>query len=162
FREFAVTLSVAIGVSMFVSLTTTPMLCARFLKVDHGGHNWAYRLSQKAFYGIVRFFYRILLGVLRRLVAVLLNSLIIIGVTCDLYVAIPKGFFPQQDTGRINGYIQGDQDISFAAMSEKLKAFNKIVRDDPAVDTVAAFTGGGNGTSTSRLFAQLKLLDERK
>jgi multidrug efflux pump len=64
--------------------------------------------------------------------------------------------FPQQDTGRINGYIQGDQDISFAAMSEKLKEFNKIVMDDPAIDTVTAFTGGGNGTSTSRMFAQLK------
>jgi multidrug efflux pump len=162
FREFAVTLSVAIGVSMFVSLTTTPMLCARFLKVDHGGHNWAYRLAENAFNGIVRFYDRILRVVLRHQFAVLLITLITIGVTGYLYVAIPKGFFPQQDTGRINGYIQGDQDISFAAMSEKLKAFNKIVMDDPAVDTVAAFTGGGNGTSTSRLFAQLKPLDERK
>src|SRR5215472_8434164 len=162
FREFAVTLSVAIGVSMFVSLTTTPMLCARFLKVDHGGHNWAYRLAENAFNGIVRFYDRILRVVLRHQFAVLLTTLITIGVTGYLYVTIPKGFFPQQDTGRINGYIQGDQDISFAAMSEKLKAFNKIVMDDPAVDTVAAFTGGGNGTSTSRLFAQLKLLDERK
>ena len=71
-------------------------------------------------------------------------------------------FFPQQDTGRINGYIQGDQDISFVAMSDKLKEFNEIVMNDPAVDTVTAFTGGGNGTSTSRMFAQLKPLEERK
>ncbi len=162
FREFAVTLSVAIGVSMFVSLTTTPMLCARFLKVDQGRHNWAYRLAENAFYGVVRFYDRILRVVLRHQFAVLLITLATIVVTGYLYVAVPKGFFPQQDTGRINGYIQGDQDISFAAMSEKLKEFNKIVMDDPAVDTVTAFTGGGNGTSTSRLFAQLKPLEERK
>src|SRR5260370_37766754 len=74
----------------------------------------------------------------------------------------PRSLFPQQDTGRINGYIQGDQDISFAAMSEKLKQFNAIVMADPAVDTVTAFTGGGNGTSTSRIVAQLKPLEQRK
>ena len=162
FREFAVTLSVAIGVSMFVSLTTTPMLCARFLKVDTGRHNWAYRLAENAFNGVVRFYDRILRVVLRHQFAVLLTTIITIVVTGYLYVAVPKGFFPQQDTGRINGYIQGDQDISFAAMSEKLKDFNKIVMEDPAVDTVTAFTGGGNGTSTSRMFAQLKPLEERK
>jgi multidrug efflux pump len=162
FREFAVTLSVAIGVSMFVSLTTTPMLCARFLKVDRGQHNWAYRLGENAFNGVVRFYDRILRVVLRHQFAVLLITIITVVVTGYLYVAVPKGFFPQQDTGRINGYIQGDQDISFAAMSEKLKLFNKIVMDDPAVDTVTAFTGGGNGTSTSRIFAQLKPLEDRK
>jgi len=162
FREFAVTLSVAIGVSMFVSLTTTPMLCARFLKVDTGRHNWAYRLAENAFNGVVRFYDRILRVVLRHQFAVLLTTIITIVVTGYLYVAVPKGFFPQQDTGRINGYIQGDQDISFAAMSGKLKEFNKIVMEDPAVETVTAFTGGGNGTSTSRMFAQLKPLEERK
>jgi len=162
FREFAVTLSVAIVVSMFVSLTTTPMLCARFLKVDTGRHNRAYRLAEGAFNGIVRFYDRLLRVVLRNQFAVLVITLVTIAVTAYLYVAVPKGFFPQQDTGRINGYIQGDQDISFAAMSEKLKQFNAIVMKDPAVDTVTAFTGGGNGTSTSRMFAQLKPLDERK
>ena len=162
FREFAVTLSVAIAVSMFVSLTTTPMLCARFLKVDTGRHNWAYRLAENAFNGIVRFYDRILRVVLRHQFAVLLITVITIFFTGYLYVAVPKGFFPQQDTGRINGYIQGDQDISFASMSEKLKEFNQIVMADPAVDTVTSFTGGGNGTSTSRMFAQLKPLDERK
>jgi multidrug efflux pump len=162
FREFAVTLSVAIGVSMFVSLTTTPMLCARFLTVDRGRHNWAYRLAENAFNGVVRLYDRVLRVVLRHQFAVLLITLATIVVTGYLYVAVPKGFFPQQDTGRINGYIQGDQDISFAAMSEKLKEFNKIVADDAAVDSVTSFTGGGNGTSTSRMFAQLKPLDERK
>ena len=162
FREFAVTLSVAIGVSMFVSLTATPMLCARFLQTNGRRHNAAYRLAESAFNGIVRFYDRILRVVLRHQFAVLLITLGTIALTGYLYVAVPKGFFPQQDTGRINGYIQGDQDISFAAMSEKLRAFNDIVMSDPAVDTVAAFTGGGNGTSTSRLFAQLKPLEERK
>ena len=163
FREFAVTLSVAIGVSMFVSLTATPMLCARFLKVDSGGeHNFAYRLAEGAFNGVVRFYDRLLRVVLRHQFAVLMLTIVTVFVTGYLYYAVPKGFFPQQDTGRINGYIQGDQDISFVAMSEKLKAFNKIVMADPAVDTVTAFTGGGNGTSTSRLFAQLKPLDVRK
>jgi multidrug efflux pump len=162
FREFAVTLSVAIGVSMFVSLTTTPMLCARFLRVDHGGHGFLYRLAENAFNGVVRFYDRILRVVLRHQLAVLLITLVTVFFTGYLYYAVPKGFFPQQDTGRINGYIQGDQDISFASMSEKLKQFNAMVMSDPAVDTVTAFTGGGNGTSTSRLFAQLKPLDERR
>jgi multidrug efflux pump len=162
FREFAVTLSVAIGVSMFVSLSATPMLCARFLRVDRSEHNFAYRLAENGFKGIVRFYDRLLCVVLRHQFAVLLLTIVTVFVTGYLYYAVPKGFFPQQDTGRINGYIQGDQDISFAAMSEKLKAFNKIVMADPAVDSVTAFTGGGNGTSTSRMFAQLKPLDERK
>jgi multidrug efflux pump len=162
FREFAVTLSVAIGVSMFVSLTATPMLCARFLRVDRGQHNFAYRLAENAFKGVVRFYDRLLRVVLRHQFAVLLFTIATVFVTGYLYYALPKGFFPQQDTGRVNGYIQGDQDISFVAMSEKLRAFNKIVMADPAVDSVTAFTGGGNGTSTSRLFATLKPLEERK
>jgi multidrug efflux pump len=161
-REFAVTLSVAIGVSMFVSLTTTPMLCARFLKVDHGRHNWANRMAERAFNGIVRFYDRILCVALRHQFAILLLTFGTVILTGYLYWATPMSLFPQQDTGRINGYIQGDQDISFVAMSEKLREFNKIVMDDPAIDTVTAFTGGGNGTSTSRMFAQLKPLDERK
>lgn len=162
FREFAVTLSVAIGVSMFVSLTATPMLCARFLRVDGGRHGFLYRLAEGAFNGVVRLYDRILRVVLRHQFAVFVLTIVTIFFTGYLYIAVPKGFFPQQDTGRINGYIQGDQDISFAAMSDKLRAFNQIVMSDPAVDTVAAFTGGGNGTSTSRLFAQLRPLEERK
>jgi multidrug efflux pump len=163
FREFAVTLSVAIVVSMFVSLTATPMLCARFLKVGSDRkHNFAYRLAEGAFNGIVRLYDRILRVVLRHQFAVLFLTIVTVFFTGYLYYAVPKGFFPQQDTGRITGFIQGDQDISFAAMSEKLRAYNKIVMADPAVQSVTAFTGGGNGTSTSRMFAQLKPLDERK
>jgi len=79
-----------------------------------------------------------------------------------LFVRTPKGFFPQQDTGRINGLIQGDQDLSFAAMSQKMREFTDIVMQDPAIDSVTAFAGGGNGGSTARMFAQLKPLSERK
>jgi multidrug efflux pump len=162
FREFAVTLSVAIGVSLFVSLTATPMLCAHFLRIQYGRHNFAYRLAEGAFNGLVRGYDRCLRVVLRYQFVVLLVTIGTVILTGYLYYAVPKGFFPQQDTGRITGYIQGDQDISFVAMSEKLKKLNDIVMADPAVDTVTAFTGGGNGTSTSRMFSQLKPLEERK
>jgi multidrug efflux pump len=161
-REFAVTLSVAIVVSLFVSLTTTPMLCAHFLRVNGKRHGFAYRLAENAFNGLVRFYDRCLCVVLRHQLAMLLVTVGTVFVTGYLYYAAPMSLFPQQDTGRINGYIQGDQDVSFTAMSDKLKQFNDIVMQDPAVDTVTAFTGGGNGTSTSRMFAQLKPLDERK
>jgi len=162
FREFAVTLSVAIGVSLFVSLTATPMLCAHFLRIQDGRHNFAYRLAEGAFNRLVRGYDRCLRVVLRYQFVVLLVTIGTVILTGYLYYAVPKGFFPQQDTGRITGYIQGDQDISFVAMSEKLKKLNDIVMADPAVDTVTAFTGGGNGTSTSRMFSQLKPLEERK
>jgi multidrug efflux pump subunit AcrB len=162
FREFAVTLSVAIGVSLFVSLTATPMLCAHFLRIQGGRHNFAYRLAEGAFNALVRGYDRCLRVVLRYQFVVLLVTIGTVILTGYLYYAVPKGFFPQQDTGRITGYIQGDQDISFVAMSEKLKKLNDIVMADPAVDTVTAFTGGGNGTSTSRMFSQLKPLEERK
>src|SRR5579863_8343983 len=162
-REFAVTLSVAIVVSLFVSLTATPMLCAHFLRIDSGKrHGFFYRVAEGAFNGLVRFYDRCLSVVLRHQFVMLLITIGTVFLTGYLYYSAPMSLFPQQDTGRINGYIQGDQDISFDAMSEKLKAFNKIVMDDPAVDSVTAFTGGGNGTSTSRMFAQLKPLEERK
>ncbi len=162
FREFAVTLSVAIGVSLFVSLTATPMLCAHFLRHESGPHNLIYRFFEKAFNAVLRTYDRALRVVLRHQFAVLLITIGTIFLTAYLYKAIPKGFFPQQDTGRITGYIQGDQDISFAAMSQKLRQFTDIVLNDPAIDTVTSFTGGGGGTSTARMFAQLKPLEERK
>jgi multidrug efflux pump len=162
-REFAVTLSVAIIVSLFVSLTTTPMLCAHFLRINTGKqHGLAYRIAEGAFNGLVHFYDRCLRVVLRHQFAMLLLTFGTVALTVYLYFTTPMSLFPQQDTGRINGYIQGDQDISFAAMSEKLNQFNKIVMADPAVDSVSAFTGGGNGTSTSRMFAGLKPLAERK
>src|SRR5262249_19765146 len=123
-REFAVTLSVAIIVSLFVSLTTTPMLCAHFLRVNTGKHGLAYRIAENAFNALLHFYDRCLRVVLRHQLAMLLVTLGTVALTIYLYFSTPMSLFPQQDTGRINGYIQGDQDISFAAMSEKLKEFN--------------------------------------
>jgi len=162
FREFAVVLSVAIGVSLFVSLTTTPMMCARFLKHESGQHNRLYRFSENAFNRLLRTYDVSLRWVLRHQFLILLITFGTIVVNGYLFYKTPKGFFPQQDTGRFTGVIQGDQDLSFAAMSQKMREFTDIVLKDPAVDTVTSFTGGGSGGSTARMFGQLKPLSERK
>jgi multidrug efflux pump len=162
-REFAVTLSVAIGVSLFVSLTTTPMMCARFLRHDRKKkHGFFYRLSEEGFNRMLSGYDHALRWVLRHEFLVLCLTIFTAGLSVYMFTAVNKGFFPQQDTGRLNGYIQGDQDTSFAEMSKKMRAFTDIVLADPAVETVNSFTGGGNGTSTARMFAQLKSLEERK
>ena len=145
FREFAVVLSVAIGVSLFVSLTTTPMMCARFLKHETGQHNRLYRFSENAFNRLLRTYDVSLRWVLRHQFLILLLTLGTIVVNGYLFYKTPKGFFPQQDTGRFTGMIQGDQDLSFASMSQKMREFTDIVLKDPAVDTVTSFTGGGSG-----------------
>jgi multidrug efflux pump len=162
FREFAVVLSVAIAVSLFVSLTTTPMMCALFLRPETGKHNRLYRFSENTFNRLLKTYDFSLRWVLRHQFLILLLTIGTVCLNVYLFVKTPKGFFPQQDTGRINGSIQGDQDLSFAAMSKKMRALTDIVSQDPAVDTVTSFTGGGSGGSTARLFAQLKPLNERK
>src|SRR6266481_143745 len=162
FREFAVVLSVAIGVSLFVSLTTTPMMCALFLKRDTGHHGRAYRLSEGIFKRLLRTYAISLRWVLRHQFLILLVTIGTVCLNVYLFWVTPKGFFPQQDTGRLNGMIQGDRDLSFAAMSQKMRVFTDIVSKDPAVDSVTSFTGGGSGGSTARMFAQLKPLSERK
>ena len=162
FREFAVVLSVAIGVSLFVSLTATPMMCARFLRHDTGRHGLAYRFSEGIFNRLLRTYDISLRWVLRHQFLILLVTIATVCVNVYLFWATPKGFFPQQDTGRVSGMIQGDQDLSFAAMSQKMRVFTDIVAKDPAVDSVTSFTGGGSGGSTARMFAQLKPLNERK
>src|SRR5215470_3166034 len=162
FREFAVVLSVAIGVSLFVSLTTTPMMCARFLRHETGQHNRLYRFSESAFNRLLRTYDVSLRWVLRHQFLILLVTLGTIFLNVYLFVRTPKGFFPQQDTGRFTGLIQGDQDLSFAAMSKKMRDFTDIVLQDPAVDSVTSFTGGGSGGSTARMFCQLKPLSQRK
>jgi multidrug efflux pump len=162
FREFAVVLSVAIGVSLFVSLTTTPMMCARFLRSETGKHNKLYRFSENAFNRLLQIYDSSLGWVLRHQFLILLVTIGTVCLNVYLFYQTPSSFFPQQDTGRINGSIQGDQDLSFAAMSKKMRALTDIVAQDPAVDTVTAFTGGGSGGSTARMFAQLKPLEERK
>ena len=162
FREFAVVLSVAIGVSLLISLTTTPMMCARFLRRETGQHNRLYRFSENVFNRLLRSYDFSLRWVLRHQFLILLVTFGTVCLNIYLFVQTPKGFFPQQDTGRFSGMIQGDQDLSFAAMSEKMRLFTDIVMNDPAVDTVTAFTGGGSGGSTARMFGQLKPLSERK
>jgi multidrug efflux pump len=165
FREFAVTLSVAILVSLVVSLTTTPMMCSRLLKHQRAeDHGRVYRATEKVFVWILRLYDRSLTWVLRHPAPMLALLLITIGVNIYLLVIVPKGFFPQQDTGRVNGGIQGAQDSSFNAMRQRMTRFVDIVKADPAVASVVAFTGGGGGTTTNtgRMFISLKPLDERQ
>ncbi|HMD40632.1 MAG TPA: multidrug efflux RND transporter permease subunit [Candidatus Acidoferrum sp.] len=159
FREFAVVLSVAIAVSLFVSLTTTPMMCARFLKHESGKHNWIYNFFENAFNWIVHIYDEALKWVLRRQLLILGLTFLTAVLCVYLFLHVNTGFFPQQDTGRINGMIQGDQDLSFSDMAAKTREFENIVLKDPAVDTVTAFTSGG---SSARMFSQLKPLNQRK
>ncbi|HKV24241.1 MAG TPA: multidrug efflux RND transporter permease subunit [Candidatus Acidoferrum sp.] len=162
FREFAVVLSVAIAVSLFVSLTTTPMMCARFLKHESGKHNWIYRFFESAFNNLLHVYDLSLRWVLRRQLLILGATFLTAILCAYLFFHVNSGFFPQQDTGRISGIIQGDQDLSFTAMAQKMRRFTQIVMEDPAVDTITSFTGGGSGGSTARMFGQLKPLSERK
>jgi multidrug efflux pump len=163
FREFAVTLSVAILVSLVVSLTTTPMMCSRLLKHNEE-HGRLYRASERVFQWILSLYERSLTWVLRHPAPMLLVLLITIGVNVYLLWIVPKGFFPQQDTGRLAGGIQGAQDSSFTAMRQRMARFVDIIKSDPAVANVVAFTGSGGGTTTNtgRMFISLKPLDERK
>ena len=165
FREFAVTLSVAILVSLVVSLTTTPMMSSRLLK--HQGkddHGRLYRTTENMFAWVLRRYEESLTWVLRHPAPTLAVLLITIAVNVYLFVIVPKGFFPQQDTGRLAGGIQGAQDSSFTAMKQRMTAFVDVVKADPAVAAVIAFTGSGGGTTTNtgRMFVSLKPLEERK
>ncbi|HYA27629.1 MAG TPA: efflux RND transporter permease subunit, partial [Acidobacteriota bacterium] len=165
FREFAVTLSIAIGVSLAVSLTTTPMMCAKLL-VPHNQerHGGFYRASERLFDWVLRKYEMALQWVLRHQALTLLVTVITMGTTTYLYVIIPKGFFPQQDTGRINGSIVGDQDISFQSMRSRITQLANIVAKDSDVAAVLAFNGGGfggRGLNTGNMFMTLKPLAER-
>jgi multidrug efflux pump len=161
FREFAITLAVAIGVSMIVSLTTTPMMCARFLVPENQRHHgWFYRAGERFFDWLVQGYDRTLTGVLNHPLPTLLILLGAVALNVYLYAMVPKGFFPQQDTGRLTGSIVGAQDISFPAMRDKLQAFVDIVRSDPAVDNVVGFTGGSS-VNTGRVFVQLRDENQR-
>ncbi len=165
FREFAVTLAVAVTISMVVSLSTTPMLCSKFLRAEHGRkHNLAYRVSERFFEGLLQLYGKSLAWVLRHPQSTLAVLFITIGFNVYLYVIVPKGFFPQQDTGRLMGSVQASQDISFPAMREKVLKFLTIVKSDPAVQSVSGFVGGGPGggsVNSAFSFIQLKPLDER-
>jgi multidrug efflux pump subunit AcrB len=167
FREFAVTLSVAVAVSLAVSLTTTPMMCAALLRGrDQRRHGRLCRASERAFNGILRLYERTLAWVLCHQRFTMAIMLLTVGLTVCLYIVIPKGFFPQQDTGRLTGTILADQDTSFQRMQHFLAEFAQVTHDDPAVNNVIAFTGGGGGggsaANTGRMFVALKPLAERR
>ena len=160
FREFAITLSVAILVSLAVSLTTTPMMCAYFIPDRPERRGRLYRWSERGFDWLVAAYGQTLDWALRHSLAVMLILAGVLALNAYLYLVIPKGFFPQQDTGRLIGRIQGDQSTSFQLMRGKLRQFVDVVREDPAVDAVVGFTGGGQ-TNGGSVFVSLKPRAER-
>lgn len=166
FREFAVTLSVAILMSLVVSLTTTPMLSSRFLEPhSRRKHGKIYKLSERFFNWMLSEYERGLDWVLKRWVLMLVVTVLTTGVAMYLYVIVPKGFFPEQDSGRLIGSIQGQQDISFDAMQAKAYSIVKIVEKDPAVENTMMFLGGGgpggSSSNSARMFVMLKPLNKR-
>ncbi len=163
FREFAVTLSVAIVMSLIVSLTTTPMMCAKFLRPERGSHGRLYRLSERGFEWLHRHYETSLRWVLRHSALTLAVAVLTVCINIYLYTVVPKGFFPVQDTGRIFGSVQADQATSFQSMREKLAAYVDVIMADPAVANTVGLAGGQSGaTNTARVFMALKPLSERK
>jgi len=166
FREFAVTLSVAIAVSLLVSLTTTPMLCAKFLKSrDESRHGRIYRASERIFQSAHNEYARALRWVLRHQVLMLCVTIGTFALNIYLYIIVPKGFFPQQDTGRMGGRTMAAQDIAFPAMRDKQRDLAQMTLDDPAVLSATAFVGGGGpgggSTNIGNMFIALKPLNQR-
>ncbi|HEV2380077.1 MAG TPA: multidrug efflux RND transporter permease subunit [Terriglobia bacterium] len=160
FHEFAVTLSVAIVVSMVVSLTTTPAMCAHLLK-EQESHGWLYQTSERGFNWVIKTYGRTLSTVLNFPAVTLAILLATIALNVYLYIRVPKGFFPQQDNGRMMGAIMADQDTSFQAMQNILLQMVNIVKADPAVDTVNGWVGGGT-LNSARMFISLTPLAQRK
>ncbi len=169
FREFAMTITIAIVISLVISLTTTPMMCAVLLRADRRQpHGWIYRASERVFEAMLNGYRRTLAIALRHPLSVMLVLAATLGLNFHLYGVVPKGFVPQQDTGLLVGSIQADQNISFQLMKQKLTQFITIVKSDPAVDVAVGFTGGGGpgpgaaSTNAGTVFASLKPLSERK
>ncbi len=164
FREFALTLSIAIFISLVISLTTTPMLCALLLRTKSGEE--AQKPARRTFFDrLLGGYERSLIWALRHRLLVLLILAATIALNVELFRIVPKGFFPQQDTGRLVGVLRGDQSVSFQAMSQKLTQMIAIVRKDPAIDNVIGFTGAGSGggaaVNTASIYVNLKPLRER-
>jgi multidrug efflux pump len=157
FREFAVTLSAAIGVSLLISLSTTPMMCAQILRPPkEEKHNWLYRSFQWVFDLLLKIYRAMLTWVMRHQPLTLGVTILTAALTIFLYTKIPTGFFPQQDTGRVMGSVQADQDISFAAMKQKMEQFVSIVMKDSNVQTIVGFAGGNTAKNQGRMFITLK------
>src|ERR1700723_3094358 len=162
FREFAVTLSIAIGVSLLVSLTTTPTMCAKFLRPPReNGHNRFYRASEWVFDKTLAVYRHSLKFVLRHQFVTLVVTFLVACLSGYLYYIVPKGFFPQQDTGRIMGSVQAAQDISFQAMRGKMERYVNIVMADPSVNTIVGFAGGNTVSNQGWFFIMLKPLEQR-
>ncbi len=167
FREFSVTLSCAILISLVLSLTTTPMMCAIFLRSEQGqAHGRIYRASEAVFEFLRHTYERTLGWALRHSRLMLFLTLLTLATSIMLFIYIPKGFFPEQDIGRLTGTIQAAQDISFQAMREKLKEVVDVIRTDPDVVDAVGFSGGpgggGSTTNTARMFISLKPFETRK
>ncbi len=161
FREFAMVISISIMISLAVSLTTTPMMCAVLLRHQTSEHGRIYRFSERFFDAMLGVYRRTLAVALRHPALMMMTLAVVLGLNFYLYDVIPKGFFPQQDTGRLTGSIQADQSISFQLMQQKLTQFINIIKGDAAVETVVGFTGGGQ-TNSGFVFVSLKPLSERK
>jgi hydrophobe/amphiphile efflux-1 (HAE1) family protein len=164
FREFAITVSVALVLSLLISLTLTPMMCAYLLKPESKEHGWLYRLSERGFDGLLNLYEIGLKIVLRHRFITLMTMLGTIALTGSLYVLIPKGFFPEQDTGLIIGLSEAAQDISFQAMAERQQALLNALMRDPAVASVGAAVGAGGGNTTvnnGRVYIALKPKTQR-
>jgi len=164
FREFAVTVSVALLLSLVISRTLTPMMCAYLLKPESNEHGWLYRMCERGFDGLLHVYEAGLKIVLRHQFLTLMVMFATIATTGYLYVVIPKGFFPQQDTGLIIGQSEAAQDISFQAMEQRQQALLDALMRDPAVATVGSAVGAGGGSYTlndGRVFIQLKPAEQR-
>jgi multidrug efflux pump len=163
FREFAVTLSTAILVSMVISLTTTPMMCAYILKSERGRkHGRIYLANERAFAWVQSIYRRSLTWVLDNPTITMIALVLTIAFNVVLIYNMPKGFFPQQDTGAIVGGVQGPQDSSFAAMNNAIQQIGRVIKNDPGVANVIEFTGGQGATNTAFVYISLKPLAERK
>jgi multidrug efflux pump len=170
FREFALTLSIAILISLVVSLTTTPMMCAQVLRRERAAQGRFMSAMERGFDAMRDFYGRTLRVALEHPRTVMVVLALTVGLNFYLYTIIPKGFFPQQDTGTLTGNLRADQSISFQAMAQKLRSVMTIVQADPAVQDVVGFTGGGGGgpgggggaTNTANIFVGLKPLSVRK
>jgi hydrophobe/amphiphile efflux-1 (HAE1) family protein len=164
FREFAITVSVSLVLSLLISLTLTPMMCARLLKPESKEHGWLYGLSERGFDGLLNLYEAGLKIVLRHRFITLMTMLGTIALTGYLYMVIPKGFFPEQDTGLIIGLSEAAQDISFQAMAERQQALLNALMRDPAVASVGAAVGAGGGNTTvnnGRVYIALKPKSQR-
>jgi multidrug efflux pump len=163
FREFAVTLSVAVMISLVISLTTTPMMCAYLLRrsIEERAPNRLQRFAENTFTHVLKTYERSLDWALGNKGLVMLSLLAVVVLNVYLFIIVPKGFFPTQDTGQLNGGLRADQSISFQAMQKKLKQYVDLIHNDPATDTVVGFTGGGRAGG-GFMFVNLKPIGQRK